>query len=503
MEAIEPVRAAEEKGLRERFGRLRKIAQSSKQAAFALSLAIAAVACQPGDETGSPAGEPTSFVPSPTATETIRGEPTWTATVVPEKPTPIETATVTPTPTPPKEATATAEPTQEAPTQAPITEISKPTSTATAESSIPQSSQIEEWTDEILKEIITVDPESSGLFHDRTVDEDVETIKQVLKRFPQIPGLRIELINESFAKTIFTEDPTIPVIVQIGRGLSQLEPSLYDELWSVYDIEVNYPNLSQVYTPEHIEKLRSLRTQIIEKYRNFPLIENLFSPEKMKDPQSFENKVSAYADGIFIWQAVPIYKQTESGKPPEVESYYPLSESLFSQFLKSPLFEQFANEAKGQYNPYTDIATFIKGDTKAKIEGQGAKIDALKATNSFLELGFGILEENVDYLRNWQVLAGVVPGLPLNSKYLDQYWETVVPTYVNAALTEAWANKDPRLLTLLTPEQQKEIWSNYQILYQAASDELFARAGKLVFTGAGDDGLVQGYYSSLWNGLVP
>jgi hypothetical protein len=235
-----------------------------------------------------------------------------------------------------------------------------------------------------------------------------------------------------------------------------------------------------------------LRQQVVENYRDWPDLKKMFDPEK-KD-NSFKTQITAYPDSIFIWQVVPFYKQRAPNEPPVVESTYPLSEPIFAQFLKSPLLDQFSQEAEGKYNPYSDFGAFMQGEQ--------AKVDALSATNPFYKLGFEILREDAQYLPNWQVVIAV-SGLPLDSKYFDRYLENVVYTYVNTALTQAWANRDPRLLALLTPEQQDIVGSEYQKLDRAVSAELFARVGKWVFSENGEDAIIRTYYNHLWGDQEP
>ena len=275
---------------------------------------------------------------------------------------------------------------------------------------------------------IEIDPNLPGPSQFRTIDDDKTQILEVLKSFPKIENVRIFITSGQTSKVIFYPYPQ-PLEVYIGHDVSQLEPKVLDELGSVFDIKLNYQRLAPYYSPDEIVRLLIERERAVEMYRDFPSIEKMFAP---LDFDSLEYKIKAYPNSIFIGQSE--------------ESAGQLKEPLFAQYLQSPLLDQFAQESSGQPNPYFDWKSFAEGETD--------KIQKLKDSSPFFQVATEHLKSKSEYLKNWPVIASS-GSAPLGSKILSEYYQRVVPTYLNVALTEAFAEGDPKLLQLLTPEQKQ------------------------------------------------
>lgn len=300
---------------------------------------------------------------------------------------------------------------------------------------------------------IELAPDVQGPSHgpnNRLPEEDKVIILGILERFLKIDNVRIILTNGYGAQTIFYPPP-MPMEVQIGRDVFQLETFVFDELGGVFDIKFNYQRLAPYFSTEEIARLLILREQAVEQERNFPSIEAMFGTKE--DSQSFHSRATNYPDAIFIGQS---------------EQYLgPLQEPLFAQFLKSPLLEEYTKETEGQGNPYFDWGEFINGEK--------TRIEALKASNPFFKIAFEYLEDKTDLLHHWTAIGSTGAGVPLGSKQLNFYYQESVPAYPNMALTEMLANSDPRLLELLTDQQKQDLLKGYRLLVSHTSGELFAR----------------------------
>lgn len=402
--------------------RQRKLIWNLYKIAAPVLLTAVAWGCGVGVEDKEASGPPTI---TPAAAGTIEAHPTIKATVVPAQ-TPPE---VTPTPTP-RSAT---------PNREIVTAPEKPTSN---------------W-------VIEVDPKIVGQASTyRTIEEDKAIIKTAIEKFPQIGKLKIVLTSGSPSVTVLYSaiNPENPSITYLGRDLFQplLERTLWDELGSFFDVQLNEKTLKPYYLEADWQKLRSLREAIIAKYRNFPKIEKILSPQKLTNPAFVE--ATNYADALFIAQAKPLYYEGKT-------EGYPLQEPLFASFLASPLLGKFAGEVKGQINFNANFGEFARNHQ--------ARLAQLAQSSPFWRLALEILKSKEEYLANFKAVSAFSP---LSTKYLDDYFEKALPVFANLALTQALGEGDQRLLALIGPDKLPEIKNKYDYLYQEVSGQLFASA---------------------------
>jgi len=333
----------------------------------------------------------------------------------------------------------------------------------------------EQWTLDDIEVTSDVSGPSNGPNH-RLPEEDKAIILGVLEQFPKIENVRIILTNGYGAQVTFYPPP-MPMEVHIGRDVFQLETFLLDELGGVFDIKFNYQRLAPYFSAEEIVRLLILREQAVEQERNFPSIQAMFGTKE--DSESFHSRATNYPDALFIGQS---------------EKYHgPLEEPLFAQYLKSPLLEEFTKETEGQGNPYFDWGAFTAGEKE--------KVEALKTSNPFIKIAFEHLAGKIDLLHNWVAISSTGAGGPLGSKTLDDYYQRVVPTYLNLALTEMFANSDPKLMELVDPlpsSQKQGLLKNFRWLISHTASELSARIfQQALLSGVDPNHPVQAYINLL------
>lgn len=364
----------------------------------------------------------------------------------------------TPTPSPNQTVEVTPIPTT-------VTQTEAPTPTPTSRET--PAAQLGVW---------DIETEYSAPSHFRTIEQDQAILNTVMEKFPHIGNVKIILTSGESSATFVDPDLEKPVVIYAGRDAYDFERKLYNEFARVFDVRQpeSYQRMATFYSPEQLNQMKILSDQIVEKWRNYPNIDKLFSPDKYG--QTTLNRFTAYPDAVFLQESIDL-------KVPGQEWRYPLNQPIFESNINRTEIEELANEIpQNQESPYGNIEEFINAER--------SRLDRLQDPTNRLALT--LIEENLDYLKNWSWTS--TQNLTLDTRYLRRYYRDILTKYEEIALLCALGNNDPRLSQAFSEQDLQQKREQYQILIEEADKELFDTIYESVLMGKQEE-LISQYHA--------
>jgi len=232
--------------------------------------------------------------------------------------------------------------------------------------------------------------------------------------------------------------------------------------------------MQNYYSDEELQQLQELSQAVVEKWRNYPHIDKLFSPEK--SGRTTLNRFTAYPDAVFLQESIDL-------KVPGQEWHYPLNQPIFESNINRTEIEALANEIpQTQESLYRNIEEFFNGE-KTRLDQLQDPVNKLALT---------LIQENLPYLKNWQWTS--TQNLKLDERYLRSYYQQILPRYQEIVLLCALGNNDPRLSQYFSEDDLQSKRAQYDILVAESNRELFETVYEAVMMGEQED-LITQYHS--------
>lgn len=315
--------------------------------------------------------------------------------------------------------------------------------------------------------------------HFRTLEQDQAILNSVMDKYPHLYDVQIILTSGESSATYVDPDPAKPVIVYAGRSTYDFERKLHNEFARVFNVDQPEirTRMQNYYSEEELQQLEELNNAVVEKWRNYPDISRLFSPDKSANTTL--GRFTSYPDAVFLQESILL-------QVPGQEWRYPLNQPIFESNINRAEIEALASEIpQGEISNYLNISQFL--------EGEGAKLENLKA-DPVHKLALELLEENKEHLNNWSWTS--TQNLQLDSKYLKDYYSKIFPQYEEIVLLCALGNNDPRLSQVFSEVDLQAKRAQYEILKAEADKELFDTVDEAVMMGE-QENLITQYHGIL------